>query len=120
MTTLDFDREVVALSDERATSLRKLNIGAGALHLVTGIFMLVAGDLDFDLPVSTFSINGPPGASLSDGILNEAFGIPLAIGVATFSLLSALFHLLIAFVVFPKYKSELRRGRNRCRGQPPS
>ena len=115
MAALDFDREVVELSDEKATKLRRLNIGAGVLHLVTGIAMLILGDLDFDLPVSSFNIGGPPGTSLDSGVLNEVFGIPLAIGVATFSLLSALFHFIVAVVAYPKYKSELRHGRNRFR-----
>jgi hypothetical protein len=112
MPNIDFDREVVELSDDNASRLRKLNIGAGALHLVTGLAMILAGDLDFELPVSGFNISGPPGTALENGVLNEFFGIPLALGVALFS---ALFHFLIAFVLFGKYKSELRRGRNRFR-----
>lgn len=115
MGTTDMDYESVELTDDSASNLRKLNVGAGLLHLITGIVMVVLGDLDFDLPVSTFSINGPPGTELDNGILTEQFGIPLAIGVAAFSLLSAFFHFLIALVVFPKYKSELRHGRNRFR-----
>ena len=115
MPNIDFDQEVVELSDDNASKLRKLNLGAGALHLITGLAMIVLGDLDFELPVSGFNISGPPGTPLEDGILTEFFGIPLAVGVAAFSLLSAFFHFLIALVVFPKYKSELRRGRNRFR-----
>lgn len=92
-----------------------MNIFAGLLHLVTGVAMIVLGDLDFSLPVSGFNIAGPPGTPLENGVLNEFFGIPLAIGVATFSLLSAFFHFLIAFIVFGGYKNELRRGRNRFR-----
>ena len=115
MPIIDFDREVVELTDDNASRLRKLNLGAGVLHLVTGLAMIVLGDLAFELPVSGFNISGPPGTPLADGVLNEFFGIPLAAGVAAFSLLSALFHFLIAVVVFPKYKSELRRGRNRFR-----
>ncbi len=115
MPNIDFDRKVVELTDDNASRLRKLNLGAGVLHLVTGLAMIVLGDLDFELPVSGFNISGPPGTPLADGALNEFFGIPLAAGVAAFSLLSALFHFLIALVVFPKYKSELRHGRNRFR-----
>jgi len=115
MTVLDFSQDVVELSDERSSKLRKLNIGAGFLHLITGVAMVVLGDLDFELPVSGFNIGGPPGTPLESGELTEFFGIPLAVAVASFSLLSALFHFLIAFVVFGSYKSELRRGRNRFR-----
>ncbi len=92
-----------------------MNFFAGLLHLATGIAMLVLGDRDFTLPVSGFNIAGPPGTPLENGTLSEFFGIPLAFGVAVFSLLSAFFHFLIALVVFGAYKSELRRGRNRFR-----
>ncbi len=113
--SLDFDRETVDLSEETASKLRRLNIGAGVLHLITGIIMIVAGDRDFSLPVGGFNINGPPGNSLDNGFLNEFFGIPLALQVAKFSLLSALFHFIVGVVAFGAYKKELCRGRNRFR-----
>ncbi len=115
MHSIDFSREVVELSDERASSLRRFNLIAAALHLVTGVLMVVLGDTGFTLPVTGFNIGGPPGTSLDNGELNELFGYPLAVGVAGFALLSALFHVLIATVLFPFYKKELRRGRNRMR-----
>lgn len=110
-----FEREVVDLPDGTARGLRRLNIGAGVLHLVTGLAMIVLGDRDFELPVSGFNIAGPPGTPLENGFLSEFFGIPLAVSVATFSLLSALFHFIVAFPGYSGYKSELRRGRNRFR-----
>ncbi len=115
MGTTDFDHESVELTDDASSKLRTLNLAAGLLHLITGVVMIVLGDLDFDLPVSTFNISGPPGTELSNGVLTEQFGIPLALGVATFSLLSAFFHFLIGVIAFPQYKSELRHGRNRFR-----
>ena len=115
MTILLFDREYVELSDPQAARLRRLNLAAFLLHLATGIAMLVLGDLDFTLPVSGFNISGPPGTPLANGVLNEFFGIPLAAAVAAFSLLSALFHLIVGVVAFPLYTRELRRGRNRFR-----
>jgi len=115
MSSIDFARQTIELADDRAARLRKLNLGAGVLHLATGIAMLVLGDLEFGLPVSGFNIAGPPGTPLERGVLNEFFEIPLAVGVALFSLLSAFFHLLIGLVVFGRYKAELRRGRNRFR-----
>lgn len=92
-----------------------MNIGAGLLHLLTGLAMIVLGDRDFALPVGGFNINGPPGTPLENGVQNEFFGIPLAVGVAGFALLSALFHFLIAVPAYRGYRSELRRGRNRFR-----
>ncbi len=115
MPTLDFDREVVDLDDAKASRLRLLNLAAAAFHLVTGALMLVLGDTDFTLPVTVFNIAGPPGTPIDNGVLNELFGFPLAIGVAAFALLSALFHLFIATAAFGFYRSELRRGRNRMR-----
>lgn len=115
MSAIDFSTPTVELTDERAGKLRKLNILAGLLHLVTGVVIIVIGDLDFELPVSGFNISGPPGTPLENGVLNEFFGIPLAIGVAAFSLLSAFFHFLISVIAFGGYKNELRRGRNRFR-----
>lgn len=115
MTILDFNRPTVELPAERAGSLRRLNLAAGVLHLVSGLAMVVLGDRDFALPVSGFNISGPPGTPLSDGTLTELFEVPLAWAVASFSLLSALFHFLIATVGYAGYRRELERGRNRFR-----
>ena len=105
----------VTVSDERASGLRRLNLGLGVLHLVSGALMVLLGDLDFELPVTVFSTNGPPGTPLSEGSLDELGGIPLAWGTATFLLLSALFHFIVATIGFGKYLDELRHGRNRFR-----
>ncbi len=110
-----FDREIVEVTDDVAGRLRRLNLGAFALHLATGVAMIVLGDRAFDLPVSGFNIGGPPGVELERGTLNEFFSIPLAVSVAAFSLLSALFHLIVAGPGAAAYRAELRRGRNRFR-----
>ena len=115
MTTLDFTRETIALSDTEAARLKRLNIGAGLLHLVTGLLMVTLGDTGFTLPVSSFNIGGPPGTELSNGTLNGLFDVGLAWGVAAFAFLSALFHFLIATVGYRTYLGELQRGRNRFR-----
>jgi len=114
-TVLDFDREVVEVPNDTASRLRRLNLVAGTLHLITGALMVILGNRDFTLPVTTFNINGPPGTDVSEGIINELFGVPLAVSVAAFALLSAFFHYLIASVGFGRYISELSRGRNRFR-----
>jgi len=87
----------------------------GAIHLASGVLMVVLGS-DFEIDVSTLSLNGPPGTPLEDGTLNSIFGVPLAWATASFLFLSALFHFIIASPWgFPKYASELRHGRNRFR-----
>ncbi len=103
------------MSDERAGRLRRFNVGLGALHLVSGIMMLTLGDLSFELPVTTFAMNGPPGTPVSDGTFAQIGSIPLAWGTATFMFLSSLFHLIVATVGFNTYIDELRHGRNRFR-----
>ncbi|WP_436794137.1 heliorhodopsin HeR [Actinospongicola halichondriae] len=95
--------------------LRRWNVAMGLLHAVSGALMLALGDGTFELPVSVFSLGGPPGTSLADGDLYEVVGVPLALGTAGFLFLSALFHGIIATVGFDRYLDELRHGRNRFR-----
>jgi hypothetical protein len=113
--TIDTDRAVVDVSDERLSRLRIFNLVMGCLHLVSGVLMIVLGN-DTELPTSTYNLNGPPGTPLADGTLDEFWGVPLANATAAFLLLSALFHFIIAAPGgFAFYSRELRRGRNRMR-----
>lgn len=106
---------LVTISPERATSLRRLNLGLGLLHLISGTLMVALGDRAFELPVTTFTANGPPGTPIDDGTFAEIGGIPLAWGTAVFMFLSAGFHVIVATIGFDRYLGELRRGRNRFR-----
>lgn len=111
---LDFDRPSVDISDDRLGRLRRFNLVMGVIHLVSGGAMVVFGN-DFELEISSFNLNGPPGTPLDEGTLDSVIGVPLAWGTATFLWLSALFHFLIGTVGFGAYGSELRHGRNRFR-----
>ncbi len=111
---VDFQRETVEVSDERLTKLKRFNFIMGLFHLISGVLMIVLGN-DFELDVSSFSLNGPPGTPIGQGVVNSVFGVPLAWATASFLLLSAFFHFVIATVGGRKYGSELRRGRNRFR-----
>jgi len=112
---IDFDRITVQATPERFTKLRRFNLIMGGFHLISGVLMIVLGN-DFKLNVSSFNLNGPPGTPLEDGSLESVFGIPLAWATASFLLLSAFFHFLIASPIgYGKYVSELSRGRNRFR-----
>lgn len=114
-TLIDFDRNTVEVSDQRLSKLRRFNLVMGALHLVSGLAMVVLGN-DFALSVTTFNLNGPPGTPVAEGALSEVAELPLAWGTALFLFLSAFFHFLIASPVgFGGYGNELRRGRNRFR-----
>jgi len=86
----------------------------GALHLVSGAAMVILSN-DFELDVSSFALNGPPGTPLDQGTLNRLFGVPLGWATVSFLLLSALFHFIIAGPGFARYADELRHGRNRFR-----
>ncbi len=110
----DFDTEVVDVPESTLRRLRTFNLVMGALHAVSGFAMVLFGN-DFELSISTFNLNGPPGTPLDNGVINEFVGVPLAWATAAFLLLSAVFHLLIATVGFAAYGNELRRGRNRFR-----
>ncbi len=105
----------IEVNGREASRLRGWNAVMGVLHAISGTLMIVLGDTSFDLPVSVFSIGGPPGTALADGSLDRVVGIPLAVGTAGFLYLSALFHGIIATIGFGRYVDELRHGRNRFR-----
>ncbi len=110
-----FQEESVEVSDSRLSKLQKFNLVMGLFHFVSAVAMVVLSN-DFSLSVSSFNLNGPPGTPLSGGVIESIFDVPLGFAVSLFLFLSAFFHFLIASPWgFPKYGSELRRGRNRFR-----
>ena len=109
------DGAAVDITDERLGRLRRFNLIMGFLHLISGTAMVVLGN-DFELPISTFSLDGPPGTALSDGTIHQFLSVRLAWATAAFLFLSAFFHFLIASPLgFGRYADELRHGRNRFR-----
>ena len=112
---LDLQTTTVEVGDDTAKRLRIFNAVMGVLHLLSGGAMIALSN-DFALPVSTFALNGPPGTPLSEGSTNLVFEVPLGVATASFLLLSALFHFLIASPWgFTRYVDELSKGRNRFR-----
>ena len=111
---LDLDTTSVNVPLKAAKRLRIFNAVMGVLHLASGSVMVALSN-DFTLPVSTFSLGGPPGTPLSQGVTNLVFDVPLGIATASFLFLSALFHFIIATVGFKTYIDELSKGRNRFR-----
>lgn len=77
--------------------------------------MVAFGDRSFELGVTVFNLNGPPGTPIVDGSLDQLVGVPLAFATAAFMWLSAVFHLIVATAGRSAYESELRSGRNRFR-----
>jgi hypothetical protein len=92
------------------TSLRRLNLAAGALHAVSLVAVLALAN-DFSLPVTATYLTGPPGSSYSAPV--PLFDIRVAISIAVFLGLSALFHVIVASpTFFSRYQSSLLQNRN--------
>jgi hypothetical protein len=95
--------------------LRRLNLGAGILHLAQGVAMLALSN-GLKLPVSATFATAQPGQALDGARLSTLFTYRLGPAVAAFSLLSAAFHFLVASPWgFPRYQRELAARRNRFR-----
>jgi hypothetical protein len=92
--------------------LRRDNAVAGLLHLVQAALVLALAT-GFALPVTATYMQGPPGTPPADP--TTLFDIPTGAAVATFLLLSALAHGVVATVWWPRYVADLGRRRNPAR-----
>ena len=103
----------IQIPAERLNGLRRYNLIAGIFHLVQAIAILALAN-DFALPVSVNYLKDAPvpGADFESVAL---FDFPIALGVAAFSLLSALAHLWIVGPGFKGYSEDLRNQRNIAR-----
>jgi uncharacterized membrane protein len=112
-------QEIIAKSPISFRYLKKFNLGAGILHFSQGIIMLALGTLlTWEQDIYTFYLKldvtpGPP------AIFNIApdpqiwFTLSyLGVIVASFPLLSALAHFLIAFSKNKGYNENLKKGMN--------
>lgn len=96
-------------------NLRRLNIGAAALHALQGMAVLIL-TTSISLPVTAAFGNGPPGQPSGPLELKHLFSYGIGYTVAVFLFLSAAFHLLVASPWgFPRYRAELERTQNRFR-----
>jgi hypothetical protein len=98
---------------DRLNGLRRYNLIAGVFHLVQAIAIFLLAN-DFALPVSVnYLLDAPvPGAKFESVLL---FDLPIALGVALFSLLSAIAHFWIVGPGFKKYTNDLSNMRNIAR-----
>jgi len=103
----------IQIPAERLKGLRRYNAIAGIFHLIQAI-AIVAFANDFALPVSvSYLLDAPiPGAKFEEVSL---FNLPIALGVALFSLLSAIAHFWIVGPGFKKYANDLSNMRNIAR-----
>ena len=95
--------------------LRRINIAAGAAHLLQATLMIALTN-NTRLPVTAVFATGPPGQPTDTARIDELFTYPLGYAVALFSALSAAFHFLVASPWgYTRYRRELADGHNRFR-----
>jgi hypothetical protein len=93
--------------------LRTANVAAGVAHLVQMVLILVLAT-DFTLPVTASYLQGPPGSAMSDPVV--LWDVRIAVGIAVFFGLSALFHFIVASPwFFGRYTAGLLAQRNTFR-----
>ena len=102
----------VDVSDAVFARLRTSNWLLGGLHAVQGVAVLLLAT-PLGLPVTASFMEGPPGTlPPSPTVL---FDVSIAMGVASFLFLSAIFHFLVASGAADRYRSQLSRGQNQFR-----
>ena len=100
----------VDASDRRLGRLRVWNLAAGLFHLAQLIVVLLLAN-DFSIPITASYMEGPPGTPPSNPV--TVLSVPLAVGVAIFFGLSALFHFVVSVPPFHnRYIAGLVAGRN--------
>jgi len=108
-------QEIIAKSPISFGYLKKFNLGAGILHLSQGILMLALGTLiSWERSIYTFYLKfdiGPPIAVAPNPQVWFTLGY-IGVIVASFPLLSALAHFLIAFPKNKEYNENLKKGMN--------
>ena len=109
-------QKIIASSSISFASLRRLNIGAGALHLINAVLMLILGFLlEWNQPIYTFylkfDISKVPFQVYPDPRILFTVSY-LGVIVASFPLISALAHLIIAFPKNKNYVENLKKGMN--------
>lgn len=98
------------ISNEQATSLRKWNIAAGILHLISLSAILVLSN-NFSLPVTATYMSGPPGTTFAEPV--TLFNSNVSYVIASFFALSAFFHFLVSSkIFFKRYIKGLGRHKN--------
>ena len=98
------------ISSDKARSLKRYNQIAAIFHAVQAIAIIALSN-GFSLPVHINYLQGPPvpGTEFEQVAL---FNFPMALGVASFSILSAIAHFYVSGPGFNKYIEGLRNKRN--------
>ncbi len=97
--------------ESRFLALKKMNVLAGCLHLVSFVAILLLAN-DFSLPVRATYLTEAPGTGNFSNPIN-LFNLNIGYMVAGFMALSAFFHFFVSSPqVFPKYVDGLTRHIN--------
>lgn len=96
------------------SSLKKLNIIAGVLHLLQGFAVIILSK-EFPIPVSGNFLFFESSSQKLVPASSELFSVQLALLVSVFFFLSAFFHLFIATSYLKRYNSEVSTGINKMR-----
>ena len=103
----------IEISSERMQGLRRYNLIAGVFHLIQSIAIIALSN-NFALPVSVkYLLDAPIPTADFESV--HLFDFPIGIGVALFSLLSAIAHFWIVGPGFRKYGEDLSNQRNIAR-----
>lgn len=108
-------RDGAAIEQDRLNGLRRFNLVVGLLHLVqAGAMIALSNDLTF--PITAAFLTGDPVTVRGLPAAEVVFDLPVGLTVASFLLLAAADHLLVAVPpVRGWYEANLRRGRNYAR-----
>lgn len=101
----------VSLPDGTARRLRRLNLAAGVFHLASALLFLAIAT-DFDLPITASYPTEDPALTEQLFPAEVLFEVTIGHGVAAFSLLSALFHFLVATVAIRSYERNIAATQN--------
>ena len=115
----------IATFDQKVDKLIKFNKTMGLVHLIQGVLMMLFAFLvyptlndaqeTFTIPVIGNYLEFVPGSGLVLTNTDTLFEMPFLPMTASFLLLSAIFHFLIAFPFKKKYRAGLRVGINQFR-----
>jgi len=100
----------IEISAEKERGLKRYNLIAGIFHAVQAIAILVLAN-GFKLPVHINYLAGPPVPD-TDFEKIQLFSLPIGVGVAAFSIMSALAHFYVSGPGFSKYINGLKRKQN--------
>ncbi len=101
-------------TDTSVRRLRALNTVMAVAHAAQAVAMVALSN-SRSLPVTAVFASGPPGQPSRPPAVDQLFTYRIGWAVALFSVLSALFHVLVAGPMWQRYTAELAQHRNRFR-----